>query len=402
MGPGRENGERLRTILALSPGKNRRVLLGHPWIYRGEILRVDGKLAPGDIVDVVDIHGRFIGRGYANPASQIFVRLLTRRQDEEIDRAFFRRRLETAAAYRRLFVRDTTAYRLVNAEADFLPGLIVDRYGDHLVLQTLTLGIDRHKELVADILEELFAPAGIYERNDATVRELEGLPLRIGLLRGRYEGPVTVEENGIRLEIDLAEGQKTGFFLDQRENRAAVRSLVGGARVLDCFCYAGGFAVNAACFGAREVVAVDISGAALALARRNAELNGVADRLVLREGNGFDVLREMVGAGERFDVVILDPPSFTKSKEAVPGALRGYKEINLRGMKLLPPGGYLVSCSCSYHVTEGLFLDVIAQAARDAGRVLRLVELRRQAKDHPMLLASPETYYLKCAILQVW
>ncbi|MEW6725707.1 MAG: class I SAM-dependent rRNA methyltransferase [Bacillota bacterium] len=386
----------------LTGGRPHRVLAGHPWVYRTEVTGIPGDLEPGAIVDVLDDRGRFVGRGYANPASQIFVRILTRLKDEKVDRAFFRRLLETAVAYREMFVHDTTAYRLVNAEADFLPGLIVDRYGDYLVVQTLALGIARRQDLLADLLEELLRPKGIYERNDVSVRGLEGLEQVKGLLRGTLEKPVVVEENGIKLVIDIEDGQKTGFFLDQRENRLAVRSLVKGARVLDCFCYAGGFAVNAAVAGAREVVCVDVSAGALALAREHGRINNVEERMAFREGNGFDVLRDLAAEGERFDVVILDPPSFTKSKSAVEGALRGYKEINLRGLKLIPPGGFLVTCSCSYHVTEDLFTAVVAEAARDAGRQLRLVEFRRQAKDHPMLLSTPETYYLKCGIFQVW
>ncbi|MGC7846686.1 class I SAM-dependent rRNA methyltransferase [Desulforudis sp. 1088] len=386
----------------LTGGRPHRVLAGHPWVYRTEVTGIPGDLEPGAIVDVLDDRGRFVGRGYANPASQIFVRILTRLKDEKVDRAFFRRLLETAVAYREMFVHDTTAYRLVNAEADFLPGLIVDRYGDYLVVQTLALGIARRQDLLADLLEELLRPKGIYERNDVSVRGLEGLEQVKGLLRGTLEKPVVVEENGIKLVIDIEDGQKTGFFLDQRENRLAVRSLVKGARVLDCFCYAGGFAVNAAVAGAREVVCVDVSAGALALAREHGRINNVEERMAFREGNGFDVLRDLAAEGERFDVVILDPPSFTKSKSAVEGALRGYKEINLRGLKLIPPGGFLVTCSCSYHVTEDLFTAVVAEAARDTGRQLRLVEFRRQAKDHPMLLSTPETYYLKCGIFQVW
>ncbi|MFZ5898996.1 MAG: class I SAM-dependent rRNA methyltransferase [Bacillota bacterium] len=386
----------------LTAGRPHRVLAGHPWVYRTEVTEIPRDLKSGAIVDVLDDRGRFVGRGYANPASQIFVRILTRVKDEKVDRTFFRRRLETAIAYREMFVRDTTAYRLVNAEADFLPGLIVDRYGDYLVVQTLALGIARCQDLLVDLLEELLRPKGIYERNDVSVRSLEGLEQVKGLLRGTLEKPVVVEENGIKLVIDIEDGQKTGFFLDHRENRMAIRSLVKGARVLDCFCYAGGFAVNAAVAGAREVVCVDISAQALALAREHGRINNVEERMAFREGNGFDILRDLAAEGERFDVVILDPPSFTKSKSAVEGALRGYKEINLRALKLIPPGGFLVTCSCSYHVTEDLFTAVVAEAAMDAGRQLRLVEFRRQAKDHPMLLSTPETYYLKCGIFQVF
>lgn len=396
--PGNWLAEKVRLL----PGRPREERRQHPWIYRSEIAEIMGNPAPGDVVDVVDARGRFIGRGYWNPRSQIAIRILTRDLGVKIDEAFFRERLQAALAYRRTVVEDTNAYRLVNAEADFLPGLVVDRYGEYLVVQTLTLGVERFKPFIVSLLAEMICPAGIYERNDVSVRELEGLPLTKGILHGTCPAEVPFTEYGLSFWADIANGQKTGFFLDQRENRRAVARYARGARVLDCFCYAGGFTVHAAAAGAAEVVAVDISGAALGFAARHAAANGVADRCRFVEANAFDYLRSLVAAGKRFDLVVLDPPSFTKTKDAVPGALRGYKEINLRALKLLSAGGYLVSCSCSYHVTEDLFLAAIAAAARDARRELRLVELRRQAKDHPMLLAAPETYYLKCAVFQVF
>ncbi|MEW6448014.1 MAG: class I SAM-dependent rRNA methyltransferase [Bacillota bacterium] len=384
------------------PGKEKRVLSGHPWVYRAEVREVKGDFEPGDVVEVYDARNRFLGRGYANPASQIFIRLLTRRQDEAVDREFFRRRLETAANYRCKVVQNTNAWRLVNAEADFLPALVVDRYGDCLVVQFLALGIERFKSEIVGLLVELFNPRGIYERSDVSVREREGLTPVAGPLYGEVPQSVEIEEYGVCFRVDLHTGQKTGFFLDQRENRRAVAELALGARILDCFCYTGGFAVSAACGGAASVVGLDASGSALTLAAENAALNSVAEKCVFYEANCFDELRRLADAGTRFDMIILDPPAFTKSKEALPGALRGYKEINLRAMKLLPPGGYLVTCSCSYHLTEDLFLDVVAAAACDARRTLRLIEVRRQARDHPMLLAAPETYYLKCGIFQVF
>jgi len=385
----------------LLAGKEKRVLAGHPWVYRSEVSTIRGDFAPGEVLDVRDARGRFLGRGYANPASQIFIRLLTRK-DEPVDRNFFRRRLEAAAAYRQKIVKNTTAYRVVNAEADFLPALVVDRYGACLVVQFLALGIERFKALLVELLVELFNPLGIYERSDVNVRAREGLAPESGPLFGTVPQFTEIDEGGIRFRVDLHTGQKTGFFLDQRENRRAVAELAAGARVLDCFCYTGGFAVSAALGGAASVLGVEISGPALALARENAALNGVAERCTFREANAFDILRQLADEGERFDLVILDPPAFTKSKEALPGAIRGYKEINLRAMKLLRPGGFLVTCSCSYHLTEDLFLSVVMAAASDARRTLRLVELRRQARDHPVLLAAPETYYLKCGIFQVF
>ncbi|MGQ9497305.1 MAG: class I SAM-dependent rRNA methyltransferase [Desulfotomaculales bacterium] len=386
----------------LVPGRPREERRLHPWIYRGEIAEIAGQPVPGDVLDVVDARGRFVGRGYWNPASQIAIRILSRDEGEAIDRDFFYRRLNIAIAYRAVVVEDTDACRLVNAEADFLPGLIVDRYGEYLVVQTLTLGIEKYKETIVGLLVELLSPTGIYERNDASVRELEGLPLRKGVLHGACPPEVSFAEYGLSFWADILNGQKTGFFLDQRENRRAVARYARGKRVLDCFCYAGGFAVHAAAAGAAEVVAVDISADALGWAARHAAANGVAGRCRFVEANAVDYLRARAKAGEVVDLVLLDPPCCTKAKEAVPGAVRGYKEINLRALKLLKPGGYLATCSCSYHITENLFLAVVGAAARDARRELRLVELRRQAKDHPMLLAAPETYYLKCAILQVF
>lgn len=385
----------------MARGRHLRVSGGHPWVYRTEVEDIQGGFSPGDIVEVVDSRGKFLGRGYINPASQILVRIMTRNRDEEIDRQFFHRRIKSAWEYRKKAVRNSNACRVVFAEADFLPALVVDKFGDYLVLQTLALGIDVHKETIVAVLRELIEPAGIYERNDVSVRELEGLPLKTGFIGGEFDTMVEINENGRAFEVDLAGGQKTGYFLDQRENRMALENLCGQARVLDCFCHTGTFSVYAAGFGATEVLGIDISAAALEVARRNAARNGVGHICGFREGNSFDELRAMEKSGERFDLVILDPPAFTKSKKALEGAVRGYKEINLRGLKLLRPGGFLVTCSCSFHMSEGLFMEVINQAALDAGRLVKVVEVRRQARDHPMLPASPETYYLKCVILQV-
>ncbi|MFZ5652402.1 MAG: class I SAM-dependent rRNA methyltransferase [Bacillota bacterium] len=385
----------------LARGRHLRVSGGHPWVYRTEVEDIQGVFSPGDIVEIVDSRGKFLGRGYINPASQILVRIMTRNRDEDIDRQFFHRRIKSAWEYRKKAVRNSNACRVVFAEADFLPALVVDKFGDYLVLQTLALGIDVHKETIAGVLRELIEPAGIYERNDVSVRELEGLPLKTGFIGGEFDTMVEINENGRAFEVDLAGGQKTGYFLDQRENRMALKNLCGGARVLDCFCHTGTFSVYAAGFGAAEVLGIDISAAALEVARRNAARNGVGRICSFREGNSFDELRAMEKSGEKFDLVILDPPAFTKSKKALEGAVRGYKEINLRGLKMLRPGGFLVTCSCSFHMSEGLFMEVINQAALDAGRLARVVEVRRQARDHPMLLASPETYYLKCVMLQV-
>ena len=386
----------------LHQGKQKRVAGGLPWIYRTEIKEIIGDFTPGDIVEVFDFRDRFIGRGYINPASQITIRIMTYNIDEAINEEFFRKRILAAWEYRQKVVSGTNACRVIFGEADFLPGLIVDKFGDYLSVQTLALGIDVHKETILRLLKEIINPKGIYERNDVSVRKLEGLPFITGFVGEPFDPSVSIKENGIQFVVDLEGGQKTGYFLDQRENRMALQGLVKGGRVLDCFCHTGTFAMYAAKYGAREVLGLDIAAPALEVARANAELNGFSDICSFKEGNSFDELRAMEKAGEKFDVVILDPPAFTKSRQAIKGAIRGYKEINLRGMKLLPPGGYLITCSCSYHMHEDMFLEIILEAGRDAGRQLRLVELRRQAKDHPMLLAYPESHYLKCVVLQVW
>jgi len=373
---------------------------GHPWIFQGEVEEVRGEFAPGDIVTVVDFRGRFLGKGYINPASQILVRMLTDR-DEPVDRDFFRRRLERAWAYRQRLLPDTGACRVVFGEADFLPGLIVDKFSDVLVVQTLALGIDRWLPDIVEILDNLLHPRGIYERNDVPVRRLEGLTERKGYLRGEFDPRLTIVENGLEIAVDVAEGQKTGYFLDQRENRRAVRPYAKGGRVLDCFCNVGGFALNAAAGGAREVIAVDSSEEALEAARLNAERNGLSDRVRFQAGNAFDVLRQMEANQERFDVIVLDPPAFAKNKAALEGAVRGYKEINLRAMRMLPEGGFLVTCSCSYHMTPDIFKAVVADAARDSHRRLRLVEERAQAVDHPIVVGYPESHYLKCLIYEL-
>lgn len=387
-------------VVHLARGRSHRIQEGHPWVFQSEVEEIKGSFEPGDIVDVVDHRGHFQGRGYINPKSQIIVRVLTQ-QEEKVDIDFWRRRLERAWAYRRRLLADTNACRVVFGEADFIPGLIVDKFGPVLSIQTLALGIDRWQREICDILQDLLQPAGIYERNDAPVRELEGLPLRKGIVRGQVPDRIPVEENGLKILVDVAGGQKTGYFLDQRENRVAIRPLVQGARVLDAFSHTGGFALNACAGGARSVVALDISEDALAGVRENAERNGYADIVSTRAGNAFDVLREMQASQEQFDVIVLDPPAFAKNKGALEGAARGYKEINLRALKLLPPGGFLVTCSCSYHMNPELFKAVVEDAAHDARRRLRLLASRAQASDHPILIGYPESHYLKCLMYEV-
>ncbi len=386
--------------VVLLPGKEKKTALGHPWIYRTEIDRVEGAFAPGDVVDVVSGRGRFLAKAYYNPASMIALRVMTYR-DEPVDGAFIAARIARAVEYRRGFA-DMHSCRMVFAESDFLPALIVDAFGSVLVVQFLSLGMDRFREDVVRALVDALHPTGIYERSDVPVRRLEGLPQRTGLLYGEVPDRVSFRENGLSLSVDVKNGQKTGYFLDQKENRAAIAPFVKGRRVLDCFSHVGAFALHAGMYGAQEVTGVDISAEAVAMAQEHARMNGLEDRVRFLEANCFDFLREAGERGERYGAIILDPPAFTKSRAAVPGALRGYKEINLRAMKLLEDGGYLVSCSCSHHVGPEAFQKVIGQAARDAHCILRQVEFRTQGKDHPILPASPETQYLKCAILQVF
>jgi len=387
------------TTVFLKPGRETRVASGYLWVFAGEILRIDGTAPDGAIVDLRSARGRWIGRGFVNRRSALTVRLLTRRP-EEIDEAFFRRRIREAWEYRRRMLPSADAYRVVYGEGDLLPGLIVDRYADILVLQTLSLGMEARKEMLLAILTDLLRPTAVYERNDPPVRTLEGLPLRTGWLTGARDPLVEIGEGRARFLVDVAGGQKTGFYLDQRDNRLVVSGLVQGMDVLDVFCYTGGFAIQAALGGARSVIAVDSSGAALALARRNAGLNGVG-QCTFVEANAFDDLRRRADAGERFDAVILDPPPLARAREALERAVAAYKEINLRALKLLRPGGVLISSSCSAHMSDAMLQQVVAGAAVDAKREVRLIESRGHPRDHPVHPAMPETRYLTCLLLEV-
>jgi 23S rRNA (cytosine1962-C5)-methyltransferase len=386
--------------IGLKPGRERRLLRGHPWVYAGEIEKTDGPISPGEIVDLYNARGSFLGRGYFNPSSQIRVRVLSS-EPEAIDGDFLRRRLQQAIDRRSLFSIPSDACRLVFSEADLLPGLILDRYGPYLVIQLLALGMEVRQEMILSLVRETLNPLGIYARNDLHVRELEGLPSCKGLLWGEVPDRIQIREGGLSFWVDVKGGQKTGFFLDQRGNRLALQGLCQDRRGLDCFCYSGAFSLQAAHFGAASVLGLDISEEAIALAQENARLNGLSDRCQFRAGNAFDELRALERQGERFGVIILDPPAFTKSKQAIEPALRGYKEINLRALKLLESGGILLTCSCSYHLSPQLFLQLLEEAAADAGRRVHLLQFRTQAPDHPILLGVPETCYLKCAILRV-
>ena len=384
----------------LIPGKEKRVYSGHPWVFRSDISRVEGDFTPGDMVDVYSSRDKFLAKAFYNPQSQIALRIMTLK-DEPVDEAFIRRRVHAAIEYRRTFA-DLHSCRLIFAESDRLPALIVDSFGDVLVLQCLALGMERFKQIVADALMEELHPAGIYERNDVPVRRLEGLEQTTGVLRGTVPDRVEMQENGVRFLVDVKEGQKTGFFLDQKENRAAIAPFVKDQRVLDCFTHTGSFALHAGHYGAREVIGVDISAYACQFATENARLNGLEDRVRFVEANAFDLLAEQSRAGVKYDVVILDPPAFTKTRGAIESATRGYKEINLRAMKMVRPGGYLITCSCSQHILPDAFMNIVRDAAHDARVQLRQIEYRTQGRDHPILPASPETQYLKCGIFQIF
>lgn len=386
--------------ILLKRNREQRILAGHPWVYQGEINKIKGEVSDGDIVSVKDYKERFLGQGFINRSSQIIVKLITDKK-EALSHDFFKRSLESAVRYRDEFIKDTDARRIVFSEADFLPGLIVDYYNRYIVMQTLTLGMEKRRDIIIGILKEIFSPRAIYERNDVSIRGLEGLPQRKGMLYGDKEMEIICSINGVKFIIDIENGQKTGFYLDQRENYSVVKDLIKDKTVLDCFCYTGGFGITLACSGAREVLGIDISNPAIELAARNAELNKVDNICSWQVGNVFDILKEKAGKKESYDVVILDPPSFTKTKDTVSSAIRGYKEINLRALKLIEKGGYLVTCCCSHHISRNLFMSVIIDAAKDAKRKLRLIESRTQSRDHPILPAVPETEYLKCFILQV-
>jgi 23S rRNA (cytosine1962-C5)-methyltransferase len=374
--------------------------LGHLWIYAGYVDEVGGEPVSGDVVDVMAPNGRFYARGLYNPASKIRVRILTF-DDEPITEQFWRGRLAQAVRLRQRVVADTNAYRLIYGEADRLPGLVVDRYDDVLVMQSLSSGMDRRKDLLADLLCLESGATRVYLRNDAKSRTLEGLPMERGFLRGGGATSVGIHEGPARFLVDIERGQKTGWFCDQRENRLVTARFAAGAEVLEVFAHTGAFGIHAALAGAKSVEGLDVSEEALALARNNAVLNKVGNRCVYRSADAFEEMRKLERAGRRYDLVLLDPPAFARSKQAVPRALAGYKDVNLLGMRLTKPEGFLATSSCSHHVTEQELWTGIRLAARDAKRQVRLLEQRGQAMDHPILATMPETRYLKCFILQV-
>jgi 23S rRNA (cytosine1962-C5)-methyltransferase len=453
--------------MVLSKTRKKRLEAGHPWIFKNEVERFDGEPEPGSVVAVVDHRGKFLASAYVNPVSQMIGRVVSRGPLERMDKNFFLERLRICLEMRERFVEDPRYCRISYGEADFLPGLTVDRFGDTLVVQIVTLGMDRARDMIVEALVELFSPRTIYERSDVGIRALEGLEERTGTLYGEEpNGPIAIRENGLEIEVDVALGQKTGYFFDQRENRAAIRPLMSGwgrrsgialrevndadgtsrvapvnangkevtfpywdgATVLECFSHTGSFTLHACKYGAKKVTCLDISEHAVETARRNVERNGFGERVEFVVANAFDYLREHAkgleertarakageagakvdtskpmsgGAGRSWDVVILDPPAFAKNRGAVEGACRGYKDINLHGMKLVNEGGFLVTASCSYHVRPDVFLETIHAAAEDAGKTLRLVEFRGAGKDHPQLLGVDEGNYLKFAIFEV-
>lgn len=382
----------------LKPGKEKRVFTGHPWVFLSDIDRTDRSVQPGDTVSVCTKQGKFLSKAVYNPKSQIALRMLSM-HDEPINDDFIAGRVRRAIGYRKKFA-DLKSCRLIHAEADGLPAIVVDSFGPVLSLQCLSLGMSKYQQTIADALIQELSPLGIYERNDVPIRRLEGMEQSTGLLYGEVPDKVEIEENGVRFHVDVKQGQKTGYFLDQKENRAAIAPFVAGARVLDCFTHTGSFALHAARYGAKEVTGVDISEFACGFARDNARLNGF-DNVSFCTANAFDLLRDESQSGMEYDVIILDPPAFAKSKANVETASKGYKEINLRAMKMIRDGGYLVTCSCSQHILSTMFKDIILQAAIDARVSLMQAEFRSQGRDHPTLPSAPETQYLKCGIYRV-
>jgi 23S rRNA (cytosine1962-C5)-methyltransferase len=377
-----------------------RIEQGHPWIFGNEIDETEETVKPGDIVTVFNSDKRFIGKGFINPKSQIAIRLLTRIEDEIIDDRFFHQRIRAAWEYRKK-LGYTENCRLVFGEADGLPALIIDKFGDHFVIQTLALGIDIWKPAVVNSIREIFRTEKIYERNDVPVRELEGLIQQKGFLLKSFETKIVIKENGLLFEADLENGQKTGYFLDQQDNRRAIREIVKDADVLGAFCYTGSFEIHAGYYGAKSVLGLDISENAVALARRNASLNGLEEKVRFEALNAFDILKKWSKEPKKFDVVMLDPPAFTKNRDNISKAMSGYKEINLRGMKLLKSGGFLITSSCTNLISPQAFLDTIRSAAKDAGKKIRQVVFQTQSPDHPIIWGLENTHYLKFLIVEV-
>lgn len=395
----------MSTIVTLKKGEGRTIKSGGLWIYDNEIASITGHFKNGDMVIVHDFDGYPMGQGFINQNSKIRIRMMTRKDDTVLDDAFLKMRLKNAWEYRKNTV-DTSSCRVVFGEADFLPGIVIDKYEDVLVVESLALGIDRLKEKIVALLKEVLAEDGImirgvYERSDAKERIKEGMKKVKGFIGEPFDTDVQIVENGVKYTVDVKDGQKTGFFLDQKYNRLAIQRLCKGKKVLDCFTHMGTFALNAGIAGAADVTGLDISEYAVEQATANAALNGLQDTVHFRAADVFDELPKLAEAGEQYDVVILDPPAFTKSKNTIKNAMKGYREINIRGMKLVRDGGYLATCSCSHYMDYENFTKVISQAAKSAHKRLRQVEYRTQSPDHPILWAADESYYLKFYIFQV-
>lgn len=386
--------------LRVGPSAQRRIESGHLWVFSNEVIGALPEFEPGQLVTIIGDRGRRLGTGYVNPNTLIAARLLAR-DDVPIDAAFFRKRFEAAHAWRERLYPGLRTVRLVHGEADGLPGLVVDRYEDHLAVQVLSAGMQVLQPIWLPVLEESFRPSAIIARNDTAFRAYEHLPEEVTVLSGQPSSAVLVEEKGVRYEVDVMTGQKTGLFLDQKDNRERLIPFVSGADVVDAFCYVGGWSLRAALGGARSVLGIDSSEEALTRARRNAELNGVGDRVSFERADVFDRFREMVAEGRQFDVVVVDPPAFAKRRSQRKTAISGYREINIQATKLVKPGGVLVSCSCSHHVSPDDFRNILVQAGRGAKRTLHLIEQRGAAADHPILLGMRETEYLKCLFLRV-
>lgn len=392
-------------IVTLKKGEGRSLKVGGLWIFDNEIDTIMGTFTNGDIVVVHDFDGYMMGRGFINQNSKIRVRMMTRNKEQQIDEAFLRNRVQTAWNYRKDTV-DTSSCRVIFGEADFLPGIVIDKYEDVLVVESLALGIDRFKETIVRLLKECMAEDGIhirgvYERSDAKEREKEGLTKVKGFIGEPFDTNIEIVENGVHYMVDVENGQKTGFFLDQKYNRLAMQRICKGKKVLDCFTHMGTFALNAGIAGAKDVTGLDISEYAVEQAARNAKLNHLEDTVHFRCANVLDELPKLAAAGEQYDVVILDPPAFTKAREATKNAIKGYREINMKGMKLVKDGGYLATCSCSHFMTQELLAKTIKEAAKATHKRLRQVEFRTQSPDHPILWAADESYYLKFYIFQV-
>lgn len=395
-------------VVVLKKGEGRTLKSGGAWVFDNEIASITGSYENGDIVLVHDFDGYVMGRGFINDNSKIRIRMMTRKKDQIIDDEFIRMRVKNAWEYRKsvLLEKDLNSCRVIFGEADFLPGLVIDKYADVLVVESLALGIDRFKEKIVSMLKEIMAEdgltiKGVYERSDAPVRKKEGMFPHKGFIGEEFDTNVEIIENGVHYMVDVVNGQKTGFFLDQKYNRLSIQRLCKGKRVLDLFTHMGTFALNAGIGGAAEVTGLDISAFAVAQATENAKLNGLSETVKFKEANVLDELPKLAAAGEQYDVVILDPPAFTKSREATKNAMKGYREINIKGLKLVKDGGYLATCSCSHFMTQDLFVKIIGQAATAAHKRLRQVEFRTQAPDHPILWAADESYYLKFLVFQV-